>query len=223
MTNPYSNHNRHPRPQTIPPTSISHPRIPDSSSSPSQELYAQSRHRPQPKSRAQTPSSAPGPPAPSPERPSPNPQAAPHQARTSNSNSNSKIKTQTRIPNGPPHTNSNSRAPRSYPHRPGAGADPTSSGRSDQHQHALSTREILRNPRLEQITGVRPGKVNLMGVTELPPEDLRQLAWALAMPDCFPFKRPRGDRGYSSSPSPSSSASFSSSSPSSSSARRGRY
>ncbi|KAI1157609.1 hypothetical protein F5B18DRAFT_154022 [Nemania serpens] len=178
---PYSYPYSYPQPQTIQPSSLSRNRAPDP---PSRELYIQSQTR--------APSSAQGPQTPPPQRQTrgttpQRPHPGSHQAHS---------------PRGsdarPPKSHSNS-------HRAGAGAGslPDSKpGPSDQTQtpslQALRTRDILRNPRLQQITGVRPGRLNLAGVAELPPEELRRLAWAMSLPEPFPFKRPRGDRGFSS-------------------------
>ncbi|KAI1184364.1 hypothetical protein F5B17DRAFT_84235 [Nemania serpens] len=107
----------------------------------------------------------------------------------------------------PPRSHSHPH-PHSQSHRAGASSlRDSKQGQSAQTQtqtqpqthtpghHTLQTRDILKNPRLQQITGLRPGRVNLAGVAELPPEELSRLAWAMALPEPFPFKRPRGDRG----------------------------
>lgn len=67
---------------------------------------------------------------------------------------------------------------------------------SDQKKPApppLKTRDILRNPRLQQVTGIFPGKADLWSGRELPPNELSRLAWAMTLPEPFPFKRPRGE------------------------------
>ncbi|KAI0911720.1 hypothetical protein F4823DRAFT_270477 [Ustulina deusta] len=58
---------------------------------------------------------------------------------------------------------------------------------------ALRTRDIITNPRLQQVTGILPRKVDLWADRELPPEELYRLAWAMRLPEPFPAKRPRGE------------------------------
>ncbi|KAH8167330.1 hypothetical protein CIB48_g908 [Xylaria polymorpha] len=60
--------------------------------------------------------------------------------------------------------------------------------------HALRTEDILNNPRLQQVTGLLPGKVGIWSDRELPPDELYRLAWAMALPEPFPSKRPLGER-----------------------------
>ncbi|KAI0425621.1 hypothetical protein F5Y09DRAFT_95381 [Xylaria sp. FL1042] len=57
----------------------------------------------------------------------------------------------------------------------------------------LRTRDILSCPRLQQVTGLLPRKVDLWADRELPPDELYRLAWAMALPEQFPMKRPRGE------------------------------
>ncbi|KAI1426347.1 hypothetical protein F5Y12DRAFT_713343 [Xylaria sp. FL1777] len=58
---------------------------------------------------------------------------------------------------------------------------------------ALRTRDIIKSPRLQQVTGLLPRKVDLWADRVLPPEELYRLAWAMALPEPFPTKRPRGE------------------------------
>ncbi|KAI0517238.1 hypothetical protein F5B22DRAFT_114815 [Xylaria bambusicola] len=58
---------------------------------------------------------------------------------------------------------------------------------------ALRTRDILRSPRLQQVTGILPRKADLWADRELPPDELYRLAWAMRLPEPFPAKRPRGE------------------------------
>ncbi|KAI3319158.1 hypothetical protein HD806DRAFT_295379 [Xylariaceae sp. AK1471] len=58
---------------------------------------------------------------------------------------------------------------------------------------ALKARDILKHPRLQQVTGLLPGKASLWGDKELPPDELYRLAWAMTLPETFPSKRPRGN------------------------------
>ncbi|GAP83712.2 hypothetical protein SAMD00023353_0501050 [Rosellinia necatrix] len=70
------------------------------------------------------------------------------------------------------------------------------SGSTNQRQPfpLMKTRDVLKHPRLQQVTGLVPGKVNLWGGRELPPDELSRLVWAMALPQPFPSKRPRGER-----------------------------
>ncbi|KAI0102482.1 hypothetical protein GGR51DRAFT_562655 [Nemania sp. FL0031] len=69
------------------------------------------------------------------------------------------------------------------------------SGPSDQKKppRPLRTRDILKNPRLQEVTGLLPRKLNLLGDVEIPPDELYRLAWAMTLPEPFPSKRPRGN------------------------------
>ncbi|KAK5636590.1 hypothetical protein RRF57_012302 [Xylaria bambusicola] len=58
---------------------------------------------------------------------------------------------------------------------------------------ALRARDILRSPRLQQVTGILPWKADLWANRELPPAELDRLAWAMRLPERFPTKRPRGE------------------------------
>ncbi|KAI0398888.1 hypothetical protein F4802DRAFT_94130 [Xylaria palmicola] len=75
------------------------------------------------------------------------------------------------------------------------GSRPTQSGPGAQPRAppVLKTKDVLGNPRLQQVTGLLPGKVDLWGDVELPPDELYRLAWAMALPEPFPSKRPRGE------------------------------
>ncbi|KAI1132600.1 hypothetical protein F5Y10DRAFT_197449 [Nemania abortiva] len=75
-----------------------------------------------------------------------------------------------------------------YSHRP-------RSGPSDQKQSSrpLRTKDILKSPRLQEVTGLLPRKLNLLGDVEIPPDELYRLAWAMTLPEPFPSKRPRGN------------------------------
>ncbi|KAI0804969.1 hypothetical protein GGR55DRAFT_309229 [Xylaria sp. FL0064] len=57
----------------------------------------------------------------------------------------------------------------------------------------LRTKDILSSPRLQQVTGLLPSKVDLWADRELPPDELYRLAWAMTLPEPFPMKRPRGE------------------------------
>ncbi|KAI1175173.1 hypothetical protein F4777DRAFT_343667 [Nemania sp. FL0916] len=46
---------------------------------------------------------------------------------------------------------------------------------------ALSSRELLSHPRLQQITGTLTRKAKLYGDTELPDEELNRLEWAMGL------------------------------------------
>ncbi|GAW24897.1 hypothetical protein ANO14919_144920 [Xylariales sp. No.14919] len=56
------------------------------------------------------------------------------------------------------------------------------------------TRDILKHPQLQKVTGVLPRKVDLWDDRELPPDEIYRLAWAMTLPEPFPVKRPRGER-----------------------------
>ncbi|KAI1287190.1 hypothetical protein F5Y03DRAFT_124409 [Xylaria venustula] len=58
---------------------------------------------------------------------------------------------------------------------------------------ARRTRAILNCPRLQQVTGLLPRNIDLWAERELPPSELRRLAWAMTLPEPFPRKRPRGE------------------------------
>ncbi|KAI0862472.1 hypothetical protein F4860DRAFT_115282 [Xylaria cubensis] len=57
----------------------------------------------------------------------------------------------------------------------------------------LRTVDILNNPRLQQVTGLLPSKVDAWSNRDLPPDELYRLAWAMALPEPFPSKRPQGE------------------------------
>ncbi|KAI0436881.1 hypothetical protein F4803DRAFT_199771 [Xylaria telfairii] len=63
-----------------------------------------------------------------------------------------------------------------------------------QARPSLRTEDILNNPRLQQVTGLLPEKVGIWSSRELPPDELYRLAWAMALPEPFPSKRPLGER-----------------------------
>ncbi|KAI8955789.1 hypothetical protein F4801DRAFT_175938 [Xylaria longipes] len=58
----------------------------------------------------------------------------------------------------------------------------------------LRTVDILNNPRLQQVTGLLPRKVDTWSDRVLPPDELYRLAWAMALPEPFPSKRPQGEQ-----------------------------
>lgn len=84
-----------------------------------------------------------------------------------------------RLPNGSQHTSRN------------VGTRPTDQKRPT--PPPLNTRDLLRSPRLQQVTGIFPGKADLWSGRELPPHELNRLAWAMTLPEPFPTKRPRGE------------------------------
>ncbi|KAI0147135.1 hypothetical protein GGR57DRAFT_267024 [Xylariaceae sp. FL1272] len=57
----------------------------------------------------------------------------------------------------------------------------------------LKAKDVLKNPRVQQVTGLLPAKVSLWNDRELPPAELYRLAWAVTLPEPFPRKRPRGN------------------------------
>jgi hypothetical protein len=78
-------------------------------------------------------------------------------------------------------------------HRPRHQGSSPKSRTQQQAPPALEAKDILKHPRLQQVTGLLPGKVNLWSDRELPPDELYRLAWAMTLPETFPSKRPRGN------------------------------
>ncbi|KAI8630729.1 hypothetical protein F5Y19DRAFT_473846 [Xylariaceae sp. FL1651] len=59
--------------------------------------------------------------------------------------------------------------------------------------YALKAKDILKHPRLQQVTGFLPRNAKLWKDRELPADELSRLAWAMTLPEPFPSKRPRGN------------------------------
>lgn len=68
-------------------------------------------------------------------------------------------------------------------------------GLSDQKHPlpAMRTNDILKHPRLREVTGLLPRKLSHLRDVEIPPDELYRLRWAMNLPEPFPSKRPRGN------------------------------
>ncbi|KAI1506757.1 hypothetical protein F5X99DRAFT_404115 [Biscogniauxia marginata] len=74
-----------------------------------------------------------------------------------------------------------------------AAAATTSKTQPLQSGPALTAKDILSHPRLQQATGMLPRKLRWWQGVEPPRDELVRLAWVMSLPDTYPRKKPKGN------------------------------